>query len=277
MKKRIIGISLLFIIVLLCSACNGDVTREIRHAGFSVSTKFICDGFYPTKKEDILYKKIRYITSSNMIDTEGYVYEVSFGQVYENKQNCKRASTDIIVKAIYDDKVVKGTDNKYYYLVAGNGITKYSQVSEMDNSYELYNLLLSDVNVVKVATVDSSKGLYYILKNDGNIYSYTITKADYNSPLKITARSMTYDVSMYNSKIIDFNYAGDSSSTYIKTEDGLYRMKATNYDKCSKYADVDCVYEMVRDELFDKYGDKIIAFNGNTLITDYKQVFSLSN
>lgn len=277
MKKKVIYISLLFLAVLLCSACDGDVTRDIRHAGFSVSTKFICDGFYPTKKEDILYKKIKYLTNTNIIDAEGRIYEVSFDQVYENKQNCKKASTDIIVRAIYDGKVVKATDNKYYYLISDNGITRYSQVSEVDNSYELYNILLSDVNVVKVATIDSSKGLFYVLKNDGNIYSYTVTKADYNSPLKITARSMVYDISMYNSKIVDFNYAGESSSTYIKTEDAVYRMKATNYDRCSKYADVECIYEIERDEVFDKYGDRIIAFNGNILITDYKQVFKLSN
>lgn len=276
MKKKIVLVSLLFIIVLLCSGCNGSVTRELRHSGFSVSNnKFICDAFYPENDKDVLYKKVRYITDKNIIDKDGYIYEISLGQVYENKQNCKRANTDIVVKAIYDNKIVKANDNKYYYLNGSNNVDNYSLVPETDNSYELYDLLLKDTGVVKVITADGSKGIYYILKDDGSIYSYTITKSDYNSPLKIVSRSIIYD-DIIASKILDFNYAGESSQTYMKTEDGIYRMKAINYDKCSKYADVNCIYEITKDEVLTKYEDRIIAYNGNTLITDYKQVFTVN-
>ena len=54
-------------------------------------------------------------------------------------------------------------------------------------------------------------------------------------------------------------------------------MRAINYEKCSKYADVTCIYRVEKDEVLDKYKDRIIAYNGKTLITDYKQVFNLSN
>ena len=268
MRKKIILFSALFLVIVLCTACNGTVTRDIRHAGFSVSNKFICDVF--TDKDS--YSSVKYLTDSN-----GYIYEISLGQVYENKQNCKKANTDVLVKAIFDNKIIKGTDNKYYYLASENNVTKYSLVQETDNSYELYNFLLKEDDVVKVITADGSKGIYYVLKKDGNIYSYTVNRTNYNSPLRVVSKSIKYDETNYKSKIVDFNYVGDSSSTYIKTEDGLYRMKATNYDKCSKYADVFCTFEIVEDEVLEKYSDRIIAYNGNVLITDYGQIFNVSN
>ena len=272
MKKRVVLFSLLFIMVFLCSACNGTVTRDLRHSGFSVGSKFICDGFYPGG--DSLYKRVIYLTDNKIIDNNGSIYEVSLGQLYENKQNCKKAKTDIVVKAIFDNKIVKGNDNKYYYLDGSNNVESYSLVLETDNSYELYNMLLKDDDVVKVITADGSKGVYYILKSDGNVYSYTINKDGYNSPLKVTSKSVVYDENNFVSKIIDFNYAGNSTNTYIKTEDSIYRMKAINYDKCSKYADVSCIYKMEKDEVLTKYKDKIIAYNGRIVITDYKQVFT---
>ncbi len=273
--KKYIKVSLLLIIVLLCSACDGNVTRDIRHAGFTVSDKFECDIFYPTSKKDTGYKKIKYLTGTNIIDGDGHIYEVSLGGVYANKQNCKKANTDISVKAIFDNKIVKATDNKYYYLVGQSDVNSYTEVPVTDNSYELYNLLLKDDDIVKVMTADSSTGIYYLLKNDGSIYSYTINKADYNSPLKVISISVVYDRYDYSSKIVDFNYEGQSSSTYIKTEDELYRMKITNFDKCSKYVDIDCKYSMKKDDVFKKYKDRIIAYNGSILITDYKQVFTV--
>lgn len=276
MKKRICLFSLLFIIVFLCSACDGNVTRDIRHDGFSVSNKkFICDDFYPENKNDIYYRKIKYMTTNNIIDDRGHIYEVSLEQVYSNKQNCKKADTDIVVKAIYDNKIIKATDNKYYYLEGANGVSNYSLIPETDNSYELYNILLKDNDIVKGITADSSKGVYYLLKSDGSVYSYTINRVDYNSPLRIVSRTIKYDETDYDSKIIDFNYEGDSTSTYIKTENSVYRMKITN-EECKKYADVSCVYSMEKDELFDKYKDRIIVFNGKILITDYKQEFTIN-
>ena len=269
MKKRIVLFSLLFIMVFLCSACNGTITRSLRHDGFNVSSKFICDDFYPNKS-DTLYKKIKYMTSNNIIDSNGYIYDISLGQIYSNKQNCKKANTDLVVKAIFDEKIIKASDNKYYQLGT------YGLIPETDNSYELYKLLLSDDNVVKVITVDSSKGIYYLLKSDGNIYSYNIVKADHDSPLKVVSKTIVYDRSNYGSNIIDFNYVGEKIGTYIKTEDSYYRMTAINYSDCSKYADIDCIYKIEKDEVLDKYKDKIIVFNGKVLITDYKQVFTVT-
>lgn len=271
MKKNIIEFSLIIILVILCTACDGDVTRDIRHAGFSIGNKFYCKAFISDKK-DLSYGKIKYMTSSHIIDQNGKIYEISLTQKYANEQNCKEADTRIGVKAIFDDKIVKGMDDKYYYLVGQNDVVSYSEVPTTDNSYDIYNMLLKEKDVVKVITANSSTGLYYVLKADGNVYTNTIIKE--NNTYNLEGVRITYDKSKYG-KIIDFNYAGNSLNTYIKTEDKVYRMKITNQEECTKYADVTCNYELKEDKVLEKYKDRIVTFNGKLLITDYNQIFNI--
>ena len=68
-----------------------------------------------------------------------------------------------------------------------------------------------------------------------------------------------------------------SLATFIKTEDKVYRMRISNSKECMKYADVDCIYEMKEDSMFDEYKDRIIAYNGALIITDYKQIFAVAS
>lgn len=276
MKKT----KLLFVLlgsIILCTACDGDVTRDIRHDGFSYGNEFSCKYFFPADKEDTSYLKIKYLTSSSIIDTSGKIYEVSLGQTYANDQNCKKADTNITVKAIMDESIIKGTDNKYYYLTSQNNVTQYSEVTATDNSYYIYDLLLKGDDVIKVVTGDSSTGLYYVLKTDGNVYGYIVTQADRNSPPAITSSTIAYNQEDYGGKIIDFNYAGNSTNTFVKTNNKIYRMYVSNGENCSKYADVTCTYEMKEDKTLNEYSDRIIVYNGNTLITDYHRIFTVNN
>ena len=278
MKNRFVSFgALCLILIFVCTACNGTITRNIRHAGFSVGGTFTCDYFYPKDKEDTSYKKIRYLLPGHIIDEDGIIYEISLGQKYTNNQNCKKADTRIIVDAIMDNQIIKGTDNKYYHLNGSNDVKPYSEVAKADNSYEIYDLLLKQNDVVKVITANSNTGQFYVLKKDGNIHSYIVSKEDRDSPSIITSIKKQYDKYDYGSDIIDFNYAGVSVASFIKTENDVYRMIITNSDKCKKYADVDCQFEIKKDSVFSEYKDNIIAYNGSTLITNYKQVFTINS
>ncbi len=274
MKKRFL-LSLV-IICLFCTACNGDVTRDLRHAGFSVGNKFICDRFYPHKKEEVPREKIVYMTGNHIINGEGKIYEISMSKVYANNENCKEADTSLRVKAIMNNNIIKALDGKYYYLTSQSNVESYSEVPVTDNSYLLYDILLKDDDVVKVVTANGSTGLYYVLKTDGNVYGNVVISPDRQSPPKLISTQIVYSKSEYGSRIIDFNYAGNSLNTFLKTEDTVYRMKITNATECNKYADIECKYEMQEDPIFVKYKDRIISYNGSTLITDYKIVFSVS-
>ena len=276
-NRKVIYCFMMVIILSLCTACNGTVTRDIRHAGFAVGGSFVCDRFYPKDKEDTSYDKILYFTGSHLINEKGKIYELSLGQTFANNQNCKEAETSLTVKAIMDDKLIKATDDKYYYLFTQNNVPSYTEVPETDNAYAIYDLLLNDDDIVKVQTADSSRGLYYILKTDGNIYGNIISTQDRNSPPLVTSTQIVYNKSDYGARIIDFNYAGDSLSTYVKTEEKIFRMRITNASKCQKYADIPCEFSMMEDPIFEQYKDRIIFFNGSTLITDYKMTFGVAN
>jgi len=273
--KRLTRFLFCLFIVFFCTACNGNITRDIRHAGFTMGGEFSCTKFLPSDKDDTSYEKIKYMTGTHIINTNGKIYELSLSQKFANDENCKEADTQIQVQAIFDSNIVKGIDAKYYYLVVQNNTPVYTEVTTADNSYYLYDLLLRDIDVVKVTTVDNSNGLYYVLKEDGNVYSYVVSKENRNSPMVVKSISVAYSSDTYGN-IIDYNYAGDSLFTFIKTEDKVYRMRPINSEECNKYADVSCSYEMQEDPIFDTYKDVIISYNGSMLITNYGQEFNVA-
>ena len=264
----------LIVIILFCTGCDGTMTRDIRHAGFILNSEFTCSEFYPQDKDDLYYKKIKYFTSSHVIDEDGKIYELSLSKKYSDGQNCKEVYTSLRVQAIMDNKIIKAQDNKYYYLTAENNNPSYSEVPQTDNSYATYDLLLKSSDIVKVESVSGNSGVYYVLKSDGNVYEVIISTQDRNTPPRIISNRIVYNRMDYGELIVDFNYFGDSIYTFVKTQGKVFRMMVQNPEDC-QYPDIPCDYQMEEDELFNKYGNRIIVFNGSTLITDYKKVFSL--
>ncbi len=53
-------------------------------------------------------------------------------------------------------------------------------------------------------------------------------------------------------------------------------MQITNKKDCSKYADVICKYELYEDEVLNKHFNKIVFYNGSSIITDYNQLFTVN-
>ena len=276
MRRIYIFISII-IVCIFVSGCDGNVTRTIRHAGFTIDGDFTCDVVMPTDKKDTSYANIRYMTDGLMILEDGTIYELSLGQKYANKQNCKIADTSKKVVSIFDDKYFKSNDDRYYYLSNKQDDSSYKEVPKTDNTYILIDLLLKDATNVKIVSGNSSSGEYYALKSNGNIYKYIITRDNSTRVETITSTTLVFDKKDYGgSKIIDFNYAGESLNTFIKTSDKVYRMKVSNAEKCNKYADITCKYKLMEDELFLEYGDRIIFFNGKYLITDYGKKFNVA-
>ncbi len=275
-KNKIIMFLIIIFGCFCCTACVGDVTRGIRHAGFTLSdNEFVCDLLVSSNSEDTSSEKIRYLTSSKAITESGKVYDISLGQIFSNKQNCKESDFTKRVVAIIDDSVVKGADGKYYYLNSQGDTKMYAEVSENDQAYSIYNILFSDASIRKVITVDGNSGLYLALKSDGNIYKLIITRSDSKAPYSLAGSDIAYSKGSYG-EIIDFNIDNNNVSTYILTTDRIYRSIRTNSDECSKYADIECKYELKEDVDLAKYSDYILGYTGQTLITTYGKVFTVS-
>ena len=158
MKKKL-GLIIIVFAVVLCSACEGDVTRAIRHDGFTIGSDFVCDAIFPKNKKDTDYEKVRYMTGSHIITEAGKIYEISPSQQYSNESNCRVADTSIEVVSIFDSKIVKATDGKFYYLTSEGQTGAYTEVTKEDNNYNTYNLLLGPEGTIKVVTADSNKGV----------------------------------------------------------------------------------------------------------------------
>ena len=273
MKKNNFKVIILGVFVLLlCTACDGNVTRSIRHDGFAAGAKINCNIFFPEQGQSMY--AVKFFTGSHIIDTNGRIYEMSLSQTYRDGQNCRDSGKNIIVKAIMDNNIVKGADGNYYTLNGSGQVAPYTKIAKTDNNYQIYHLLLNDSQTIKVVTADSNAGLYYVLKSTGDVYGITITKADHNSPPMITGTTTVYNKVDFGAFIEDFNYAGNSSATYVKTAASLFRMRATNEKDCSKYADVPCQYTMTESEEYLNYRDRVVAYNGSTLITDYRMIFT---
>ncbi len=276
-KKSLLLLVIIFIFCFMCTGCNGSITRGIRHTGFTLSdSEFVCS-LLVSKNSNVYSEKIKYMTSDKAITESGKVYDISLGQSYSNEQNCKESNFTKKVDAIIDDNVVKGADGSYYYLNSSNSSSnnEYSKVTENDQAYSIYNILFSDSAIEKVVTVDSNAGIYFALKSDGNIHKLIITRSDSRAPYTLSSSEIVYSKGVYG-KIIDFNYDPNNTTTYIYTTDSIYRMLKTNKDECDKYADVECNYELKEDSDLMKYEDYILGYNGQTLITTYGKVFTVS-
>ena len=106
------------------------------------------------------------------------------------------------------------------------------------------------------------------------IYKYVLIQN--KDGVQLVGSEKMYSVDTYGSMILDFNYDGPASvSTFIRTQKEYYRVVATNNEECNKYVDVPCEYDFKKDKLLTKHYDRIIAFNGRKLITDYFKIFNV--
>ncbi len=270
MKKKII---LLLMLIPIVSGCEGDITRDIRHAGFSLSDdEFECVELIPT--DDTRVAKVTYIDSNYAINEANEIFQISLEQKYSNNKNCKKDTSVGEIVATIDNTILKSSNNKLYYAPTTN--SSITEIPITDDNLVLYQTLTGDAAIKKVITIDSQSGIYYILKDDGNVYEYVMPEIENTNTYQVVSTKILYNKDDYDGKIIDFNYnVNNQNSIFLKTINTYYRMLTQNEEDCTKYADVACEYEMQKDELLNINKDNIIYYNGSILYTDYNKIFTM--
>lgn len=283
MKKKKLLV-LIIVLGLICTGCDGTVTRKIRQDGFSIGDKkFVCSTIVPEKslfseEEANTTEKIKFMSSNLIVSENGNLYEISLSGLYSNNMNCKKVGNGIKVVSMIDNEVVRAENGRYYYLTAGNNnVVSYSEVPKEDPKLQIYRIILDDNNVIKAMNINSNTNGYYVLKKNGNIYNYVFKQDEQTKEFKLLTNNIAYRSSEFDGNVIDFKYFGESTSTYFRTNKSIYRMKYTNMKECSKYVDIPCQYKLQKDEALTEYKDRILGYGGSVLITDYAKVFTVGS
>ena len=277
-KFKKLGVFFLIIsITFICSGCDmkyGKIIREIRHDGFNiVDRKFQCSAIDPL---DPNHEEIKFYSNNYAVTSLGRVYQLSFDKIFSNQTNCMLTNLSKPVNAIFDGQVFRTEDGMIYTFAFNNGKMEFFQLTADNKNFGIYNIILSDKNVVKVLTVDAKNNIYYVLKNDGNVYSYMLSQVN-DKQYGIAGINIIYNKNNFGGRITDFNYAGNSPLTYVRTENQIYRIKVTNGEQCTMYADIPCKYEMKLDETLSLYQDQIWIFNGTSLVTKFGKNFAAAS
>lgn len=241
--KKIIVLAISLCLV----GCKGDDIREFRHSGYTFNNEsFSC-------KE---VEKVKFLYDNFLVSENNDIYYISLDLPYSNKSNCRLINSNEKMQSIYGEEAFKSFNNIIYSFDFKN----YTDFPIMNNSNNIIETLLNDNTNLKIINNDNH---YYILKNDGNIYDYVIEQNE--NIISIISNALIYSSNNLDGKIIDFYYSQQMPLNYIKTNTTYYTFKPINED-CKKYADIECNYELKKDDLLNKYSKEIYAYNGKKVI-----------
>lgn len=236
--------------------------------------KFICD---------IDYNNIKYFQSGYFVTKNNEIYDISFGKLYSNNQNCKKATLDTNIKAIKGNYVLDKNNNLYTLQQNDRGkriLQEYSNALSYEKT--IIDLMNNDnIDYIYNITSDYSKGEIYalILKSDNNIYkliykdgsgSVVFDKEELYKSLKEYGNIQEIVTSNYYTSNSGKDYQlEDNTITTIISDKGYYYLDEVKTDECSKYKDIECKLELKESEIYKKFS-KDIKYIGQqyTILSD---------
>ena len=236
--------------------------------------KFICD---------IDYNNIKYFQSGYFVTKNNEIYDISFGKLYSNNQNCKKATLDTNIKAIKGNYVLDKNNNLYTLQQNDRGkriLQEYSNALSYEKT--IIDLMNNDnIDYIYNITSDYSKGEIYalILKSDNNIYkliykdgsgSVVFDKEELYKSLEEygNIKYITFEPYLYTNSGKDYQLE-DNTITTIISDKGYYYLDEVKTDECSKYKDIECKLELKESEIYKKFS-KDIKYIGQqyTILSD---------
>lgn len=212
---------------------------------------------------EVPLNEIKDIGSANsmFITNDGLLYEFNLMQKYSTtNNNCRKIDTDYRFKRFINGAIIS-TDNKIYAYYNNEFVERMSGWTEAFN----YDLFDYNENVMILNGEFDINHRYGIVKNN-KVYTYDkgyITQVDIKNEEEIfSIPSDETVIGLYES--------------YIKTDKAYYKYDIVNRNECNTYADIECEYGIVKDEVLTKVYDDIYFINNNYIIVkdDYKKIYT---
>ena len=239
----------LFKLISLQLNNNDSFLEELKDKGFSdLNEKFVCDAI--KRNSDLIMSTREY----SVIAIDGEVYNISFNTKFENDQNCEKRGFETKITS-HLDNIVIGENGKYYSV--------YENLLEKNDVK--FNYDVKDV----VQKVDN-----YILKKDGNIYYQQKS----NGKLKLKYKASSLKGKIQNMGLINSDYSEtDERKIIVVTNKAIYYSYSENEEKCRKYDNIECNYELKKDKFLSKYRNKILYIDDAIIITKTGKVLYTNN
>ena len=224
--------------------------------------KFICD---------IDYNNIKYFQSGYFVTKNNEIYDISFGKLYSNNQNCKKATLDTNIKAIKGNYVLDKNNNLYTLQQNDRGkriLQEYSNALSYEKT--IIDLMNNDnIDYIYNITSDYSKGEIYalILKSDNNIYkliykdgsgSVVFDKEELYKSLEEygNIKYITFEPYLYTNSGKNIQLE-ENTITTIFSDKGYYYLEEIITDECKKYQDIECELEFKESEIYKRFSNDV--------------------
>ena len=221
-----------------------EVIEDVFMVGNSVKYNWDCEVSLNNIKDISLF-------SNMFISNDGMLYEFDLLKEYSTTKNhCKKIETDKTFDKFINGAIIS-TDKKIYAYLDG---VFEERIYGWTGAFH-YDLFDYNENVIVLNLFLDSNPKYGIVK-DNKVYGYD-TNSFNSDDIKTEKELYSFAADEY--------FIGIYGS-YIKTNKAYYKYGIINKKDCDKYADIECVYGIVKDELVTNSYDKIFYLNNRYII-----------
>ncbi len=252
----LIGATILYAFVILAIILVDVKLKDAKITKPQKIGKFICDvnGYKSTFENNVV------IVSNNL-------YNITLNKKFTNEQSCSKIS-DIKIARLIDEYYID--ENGNIYSLDNNELTI------VDNLGKIPDYLFNEEVVAAYRYGASNEFKYFVLKDDGKIYKIKFKREYYfaNGQGSYKFITLSHDEFMsYEGENIEAFKVVDDEIVYVKTNQNIY-IKNLVDERCREYADIECKYDLIKNEkinlkdikFIDYYGDEVkyIANNDKT-------------
>ena len=249
----LVGATIIYVFIIL-SIVFVDVIRDKKEKAIIIREvgTFNCE----------VFKDVKNTFDKNIVINDGKLYNISLDLKYSNEQNCMQIGDTSIAKVV-NNYYIDGDKN--VYVVDENGLKQYNANGKIPT------YMMSDDVVMAHSYGTSNEYKYYVLKTDGKLYDVHFER-DFHFEYGVgTYRYSATKEEVYKEfedEIIKSFDIVDGRVDYVVTNKGLYTNKISNME-CQEYADIDCVYELAKNEILTTSMDDISYINHYDNIIKY--------